>query len=101
MIFLIHHSSADQNNDVSNVNNNKNQITLPNNDETNENTDQLPTYQSIFANSLTRQHQQEPTTATVSPITRLENGHNNSIQNGNIQQNNSLNNISSSHYTPQ
>ena len=84
------------------MNNNKNQITLLNNGETNENTDQLPTYQSIFANSLTRQHQQEPTTATVSPITRLENGHNNkSIQNGNIQQSNSNNSISNSHYTPQ
>ena len=83
------------------MNNNKNPITLLNNGEMNENTDQLPTYQSIFANSLTRQHQQEPTTATVSPITRLENGHNNSIQNGNIQQSNSHNSISNSHYTPQ
>ena len=83
------------------MNNNKNQITLQNNGETNENTDPLPTYQSIFANSLTRQHQQEPTTATVSPITRLENGHNNSIQNGNIQQSNSHNSISNSHYTQQ
>ena len=84
------------------MSNNKNQMTLPNNGDTNEKSDQLPTYQSIFANSLTRQHQQEPTAATVSPITRLENGHNNnSIQNGNIQQSNSNNSISNSHYTPQ
>ena len=83
------------------MSNNKNQIAVLNNGEKIENTDPLPTYQSIFANSLKRQHQQEPTTATVSPITRLENGHNNSNQNGNIQQINSLNSISSSNYTPQ
>ena len=82
---------------------NKNQATLHNNGEVNGNSDQLPTYQSIFANSLSRQqhHQQDETTTTaaVSPITRLENGnHPNSIQNGNIQNSHIQN---KSNYSPQ
>ena len=88
---------------MANGSNNKNQTITTSNGETNASTDQLPTYQSIFANSLTRQqqHQQETATATVSPISRLENGHNTSIQNAKVQQNNSRNSSSNSHYTPQ
>ena len=102
---LILSISEDQNKDTPNRNNsNKIQPTIPINGEVNGKSDQLPTYQSIFANSLTRQQQHQPegtvgTTAAVSPITRLENGnHSNSIQNGNIQ-NNYIHN--KSNYSPQ
>ena len=96
-------NSEDQNNDTSIRSNSiKNQPPLPTNGDVNGKSDQLPTYQSIFANSLTRQqqHQQDgTTTAAVSPITRLENGtHSNSIQNGNIQPSHTHN---KSNYSPQ
>ena len=112
-IYFIHfHSfihfnaiSDDQNNETQNRNNsNKIQSTLPTNGEVNGKSDSLPTYQSIFANTLTRQqqHQQEgtvETTAAVSPISRLESGnHSNSIQNGNIQNSHIYN---KSNYSPQ
>ena len=94
--------TADQVNGLYNGHNNKNNhAILHNHNETNEATDQLPTYQSIFANSLTRQkHSHDSVTATVSPITKLENEKN--IQNGGkIQQNNSRKSSSSSPFTPQ
>ena len=95
-------NSHEQTSTLSSGNNNKYQAIIPtNNGDANEAATDLPSYQSIFANSLTRQKQhQEP--ITVSPITRIENGHSNSSQqNGKVQQNNNRNSATNSPYTPQ
>ena len=99
-------NSHEQTSTLSSGNNNKYQAIIPTtNGDANEAATDLPSYQSIFANSLTRQKQhqqqhQEPT--TVSPITRIENGHSNSSQqNGKVQQNNNRNSATNSPYTPQ
>ena len=106
LINNITSNSHEQTTSLSSGNNNKYQAIIPTtNGDTNEAATDLPSYQSIFANSLTRQKQheqqhQEPT--TVSPITRIENGHSNSPQqNGKVQQNNNRNSATNSPYIPQ